>query len=242
METTMGKQVSRYESDGSTPAQASYDEGSVQDGASTTPRRIWWKNASTEGETLEGCKLQIEPVGENDGADYLQIAPDVPVEPPGQPSSALTTGIALEIGYYEHAITFVTANGETPAGTRRGITTTSGNQKVQLSSIPVGPSGVTKRRVYRTAVGGGAPKFVAEIPDNTTTTYLDQTPDASLGAAPPTLNTSGAPGTWTVSDITIGDLSVGAYAACWMRYSIPAGTSQVGNPRRGYVSFMETGA
>jgi len=238
----MAKQVTRYASDGVTPAESVYDEGSVQDGSSTTPRRIWWKNASTEGETLEGCQFEIEAVGANDGGDYLQLAPDLPVSAPGQCSAALHTGIALEIGYYEHAITFVTANGETPAGTRRGITTTSGNQKVQLSSIPTGPAGVTKRRVYRTAVGGGALKFVAEIPDNTTTTYLDQTPDASLGAAPPTLNTSGAPGTWTVSDITIGDLSVGAFAACWMRYSIPAGTSQVGNPRRGYVSFKETGA
>jgi len=238
----MAKQLSRYESDGVTPAEASYDEGSVQDGGSTTPRRIWWKNASTESETLEGCKLQIEPVGENDGADYLQIAPDVPVEPPGQPSSALTTGIALEIGYYEHAITFVTANGETPAGTKRSITTTSGNQKVQLSNIPIGPAGVAKRRIYRTAVGGGALKLVAEIPDNSTTAYLDETPDASLGAAPPTLNTSGAPGAWTAQDITIGDLSAGAYIACWMRYNVPVGTGQVGNPRRGYVSFRETGA
>jgi len=238
----MAKQVTRYASDGVTPAESVYDEGSVQDGSSTTPRRIWWKNSSTESETLEGCKFEIEPVGENDGDDYLGIAPDVPVEAPGQPSSALTTGIALEIGYYEHAITFVTANGETPAGTRRGITTTSGNQKVQVSNIPIGPAGVTKRRVYRTAVGGGALKLVAEIPDNSTTTYLDQTPDASLGAAPPTLNTSGAPGTWTSSDITIGDLSVGAYVACWMRYNVPAGASQVGNPRRAYVSFKETGA
>jgi hypothetical protein len=27
-----------------------------------------------------------------------------------------------------------------------------------------------------------------------------------------------------------------------MRYNVPAGASQVGNPRRGYVSFKETGA
>jgi hypothetical protein len=238
----MAKQVTRYASDGVTPAESVYDEGSVQDGSSTTPRRIWWKNASTEGETLEGCQFEIEAVGANDGGGYLQLAPDLPVSAPGQCSAALHTGIALEIGYYEYAITFVTANGETPAGTRRSITTTSGNQKVDLSAIPVGPSGVTKRRIYRTAVGGGALKLVAEIANNTATTYLDETPDASLGAAPPTLNTSGSPGTWTTDDVTLGDLSVGAYVACWMRYNVPAGTSQVGNPRRGYVSFKETGA
>jgi hypothetical protein len=238
----MAKQVTRYASDGVTLAQSSYDEGSVHDGECTASRRIWWKNTSTESEILEGCQFEIDAVGENDGGDYLEIAPDVPVSPPGQCSAALHTGIALEIGYYEYAISFVTANGETLAGTRRSITTTSGNQKVDLSSIPIGPSGVTKRRVYRTAVGGGALTLVHEIADNVTTTCLDDTPDASLGVASPTLNTSGSPGTWTTDDITIGDLSAGAYVACWMRYSVPAGTSQIGNPRRANVTFRETGA
>ena len=238
----MAKQVNRYASDGTTPAQSSYDEGAVHDGESSTPRRTWWTNASTEGETLEGCQFEIGPVGENDGDDYVQTAPDIPVAAPGQCSAALHTGIALEIGYYEYAITFVTANGETVAGTRRSITTTSGNQKVDLSAIPVGPSGVTKRRIYRTAVGGGALKLVHELADNVTTVYLDEIADASLGVAPPTLNTSGSPGTWTTDDITIGDVSAGAYEACWMRYNIPAGAAQVGNPRRAKVTFRETGA
>ena len=238
----MAKQVSRYAGDGVTLAESVYDEGAVHDGESTAPRRAWWKNASTAGEVFDGCQFEIEPIGENDGDDYLQIAPDLPVSAPGQCNAALHTGIALEIGYYEYAVTFVTANGETMAGTRRSITTTSGNQKVDLGSIPVGPSGVTKRRIYRTAVGGGALKLVHELADNVTTTYLDETPDASLGAAPPTLNTSGSPGTWTANDITIGDLSAGAYVACWMRYNVPAGAAQVGNPRRAKVTFRETGA
>jgi len=238
----MAKQVTRYASDGVTIAESVYDEGSVHDGESTTPRRDWWKNASTAGETLEGCQFGIEPVGGNDGDDYVQIAPDLPVSPPGQCNAALHTGIALEIGYYEYAVTFVAATGETLAGTRRSLTTTSGNQKVDLSAVPTGPSGVTGRRIYRTAVGGGALKLVAEIADNVTTTYLDETPDAGLGAAPPTLNTSGSPGTWTAADITIGNLTVGSYVACWMRYNVPAGTSQVGNPRRANVTFRETGA
>ncbi len=205
----MAKAVSRYQTDGVTLAESCYDEGSVHDGECTASRRIWWANASTEGETLEGCQFEIEPVGEKDGDDYLQIAPDLPVAAPGKCTAALHTGIALEIGYYEYAVTFVTASGETLAGTRRSITTTSGNQRVDLSAIPAGPTGVTKRRVYRTAVGGGEMKLVHEIPDNVTTAYLDETPDASLGAVSPTLNTSGSPGTWTSDDVTIGDLSVG---------------------------------
>ncbi len=238
----MAKQVTRYAGDGVTVAESVYDEGSVHDGESTAPRRAWWRNSSTEGETLEGCQFEIGSVGENDGDDYLQIAPDLPATAPGQCAAAVHTGIALEIGYYEYAITFVTANGETLAGTRRGVTTTSGNQKVDLSAVPVGPNGVTKRRIYRTAVGGGALKLVHEIADNVTATYLDEIPDASLGAAPPTLNTSGSPGTWTTATITIGDLSAGAYAACWMRYHVPAGAAQVGNPRCAKVTFREMGA
>ena len=77
------------------------------------------------------------------------------------------------------------------------------------------------------------------INDNVTTDYLDQIPDGSLGANAPTLNTSGSPGTWQTANITIGDMAVGDYAACWMRYNVPAGTTQVGNPRRAYVQFEE---
>jgi hypothetical protein len=238
----MAKQATRYAGDGLTAAESAYDEGSVPDGSSTAPRRIWWRNASTAGETFAGCQLTIGPVGQNDGDDYLQIASDVPVAAPGQCAAALHAGTALEIGSYEYAVTFATANGETLPGARRAVTTTSGNQRVDLSGIPIGPSGVTARRLYRTAVGGGDLLLVAELADNVTTTYLDEVPDAGLGAEAPTLNTSGCPGTWGTSTISLGDLTAGAWAAGWMRFSIPSGTSQVGNPRRACVTFQETGA
>ncbi len=238
----MAKAVSRYESDGITPAEASYDQGAVHDGAARDPRRIWWRNASTAGESLEGCLVERAAVGANDGVQYIQIAQDLPLDPPGQPAASLASGIALEIGYYEYAVTFVTANGETTPGALRGITTTSGNQKVNLSSIPTGPAGTTARRIYRSAVGGGDLFLADEIADNETTGYLDETPDGSLGAPAPALNTSGSPGTWQTAAIAIGDLPAGEYAACWMRYSVPAGTPQIGNPRRALVRFRETGA
>jgi len=238
----MAKQVTKYESDGVTPAAASYDEGSILDGAQTTPRRIWWKNSSTASETLQNCRFRRVQSGANDGLDFLEIAQDAPLSTPGAPVLALAAGTELGIGLYQYAVTFVTANGETAPGTQAEITTTSGNQRVQLSNIPVGPSGTTARRIYRSAVGGGQKKLVTTINNNTETSYLDQTPDASLGANAPTLNTSGSPGTWQTANITIGDMVVGDYAACWMRYNVPAGTSQLGNPRRANVTFRETGA
>jgi len=133
----------------------------------------------------------------------------------------------------------VTANGETTPGTQAEITTTSGNQRVDLSSIPIGPSGTTARRICRSVVGGGQKKLVHEIANNTETTWQDAVPDGSLGADASTLNTSGSPGTWQTANITIGDMVVGDWAACWMRYDVPGGTSQVGNPRRAYAQFEE---
>ena len=235
----MAKQVNKYESDGVTPAQSSYDEGSVLDGAQTTPRRIWWRNTSTAAETLQNCRFRRVQSGANDGLDFLEIAQDAPLSPPGAPTPALAAGTELGVGIYQYAVTFVTANGETTPGTQAEITTTFGNQRVQLSSIPIGPSGTTARRIYRSAVGGGQKKLVATISDNVTTDYLDQVPDGSLGANAPTLNTSGSPDTWQTANITIGDMVVDDFAACWMRYSVPGGTSQVGNPRRAYVQFEE---
>ncbi len=236
----MAKQVTRYESDGVTPAQSAYDEGTVRDGQATTPRRIWWRNTSTASEMLENCRFRRVQSGANDGLYFLEIAQDGPLAPPGAPTVALAAGTELGIGLYQYAITFVTANGETTAGTQAEVTTTGGNQRVQVSNIPVGPSGTTARRIYRTAVGGGQKKLVATIPNNTTTDYLDQVPDANLGTSAPGLNTSGSPGTWQTADITIGNMAVGDYAACWMRFNVPAGTTQVGNPRRAYVQFEES--
>lgn len=58
-------------------------------------------------------------------------------------------------------------------------------------TIPKSASGsVTGRALYRTAANGAALKKVADIANNTATTYLDTTTDAALGAAPPALDTS----------------------------------------------------
>ncbi len=237
----MAKQVTKYESNGSTAAAALYDEGTVQDGAATTARRIWWKNTSTAAEALAGCRFRRVASAGNDGIDMLQIAPDVPLAAPGAATAAAAAGAGLGLGHYHYAVTFVTANGETTAGTLAEVDTTEGNQQVALSAIPTGPAGTTARKLYRTVVGGtGDLKLVATLANNTDTTYTDSTGDGSLGAAAPTLNTSGSAGTWGTANVVIGELAVGAYAACWMRYNVPADTSEVGNDRLAYVQFEET--
>lgn len=103
--------------------------------------------------------------------------------PSSAPTFALASGTTLGIGVYQYEYTYANADGESAPSPFVSVTTTSGNQKVNLSGITVGPTGTTKRNVYRTAVGGGTWKFVASINDNTTTTYSDTLPDGSLGAA-----------------------------------------------------------
>lgn len=119
---------------------------------------------------------------------------------PGAPTVAVNAAAGNLNGSYNYRITFVTANGETPAGTL-SATVTPSNQQVNLTNIPVSSaSSVIARRIYRTYVGGGVAggtgitfylKLVTTINDNTTTTYTDNIPDGSLGAFQPWMNTTG---------------------------------------------------
>jgi len=97
-------------------------------------------------------------------------------------------------GTHSYKITFVTAGGETDAGAVSGtVTTTAGDGQVALSAIPTGSVFVTSRKVYRTAAGNavtGPWLLLATIANNTTTTYADNTADASLTTAIPTVNTA----------------------------------------------------
>lgn len=101
--------------------------------------------------------------------------------PSSAPTLALASGTTLGIGAYRYYVTFLSTNGESgvsPVGT---ITTTTGNQKVNLSAIPTGPTGTTGRNIYRSDVASGPPYyFLATLADNTTTTYSDTTSDSTL--------------------------------------------------------------
>lgn len=70
-------------------------------------------------------------------------------------------------------------------------------QKVQLSEIPLNTNvnaTVIARNIYRTAANDTQLKLLTTINDNTTTTFLDNTVDASLGVNIPTKNTVTLPG------------------------------------------------
>ncbi len=75
-----------------------------------------------------------------------------------------TTGTALGVGVYQYAVTLLTQGGESTPSPLSSVTTTTGNQAMHLSTIPLGnnqtaiPGTATNvvigRNVYRTQVGG----------------------------------------------------------------------------------------
>jgi hypothetical protein len=68
---------------------------------------------------------------------------------------------------------------------------TAGASAVLVASIPLGPSGTTARRIYRRD-SALVYRFVAELRDNATATYLDDLGEDELGDVAPTVSTIGA--------------------------------------------------
>jgi len=133
----------------------------------------------------------------------LQVYGTQFLPPTVAPSLAVAAGTGLGIGVYQYLVTFLTQGGETPVGPAASITTSSGNQRVNLSNIAVAPSqpqqpgvatnNVIGRNIYRTLAGGSTFFYLASLSDNTTTTYNDSAADSVLASKPqpPTINTSG---------------------------------------------------
>jgi hypothetical protein len=111
------------------------------------------------------------------------------IAPPGAPTVAIGATGSLN-GTYRYAVTFVSNGGETTGGSEAVIA--AANNSVQLSDIPLGPTGTVARKMYRTPVGGasGAEKLLTYVGDNSTTTYTDNANDPSLGVAIPINNTA----------------------------------------------------
>lgn len=148
-----------------------------------------------------GAEKLLATISDNTTTTYQDTLPDsalganVPgsntagVPPPG--AAAAAAGAAgSPNGAYKYQVTFVNAAGETTGGVEFAFTAT--NTHVSLSSVPLGPSGTTSRKIYRTAAAGASAteKLVGTIADNTTTTFDDNVADGALGAVIPTTNTA----------------------------------------------------
>jgi len=90
------------------------------------------------------------------------------------------------------ATTFTDTLATAALGPVLGAGATATQNAIPLA-LPLAPSGqgVTSRHIYRSKQGGPLQKL-ATFANNTTTSYTDTTPTASLGAAPPTISRTGA--------------------------------------------------
>lgn len=120
------------------------------------------------------------------GKNYPVIYNGSVVYEMGAPAASESFNIGVLSGTYYYAMTFVTAGGEEYLGTVSNTISVDLN-KINLD-IPIGYSGTTSRKIYRTENGGATLKLVTEIADNTTLTYEDNTTDGSLGATIPSIN------------------------------------------------------
>lgn len=139
-----------------------------------------------------------EPVTLAEIRAHLRVDESGAEPAPTAPTAALAGAGAgnVDNGAHRYLVTFVTADGETQAGTPSAAVTVAdktADGKVSLSAIPTGGAAVTARKLYRTAAGGSTYLLLATIADNTTTTYTDNIADASLGAGAPSVNTTADP-------------------------------------------------
>ena len=136
----------------------------------------------------------------------------------GEPAPTLVTAALaavpiagnLENGTHRYLATFVTADGETDAGTACAAVTVTDktvNGKIELTAIPLGGSAVTSRKIYRQFNSTGTFKLQSTIANNTATTLTDNTANASLGADAPSTNTTSDPqlGDWNTAAREYGE-------------------------------------
>lgn len=125
---------------------------------------------------------------------FSRYLPGTPIAPASAPSCALAGAGAgnVDNGTHSYKVSFVDGNSiEGPvsaASSTVNVVDKTTNGKVSVTSIPTGPTGTTARKLYRSSAGNVAPwKLVTTIADDVTTSYTDNTADASLGASAPTI-------------------------------------------------------
>lgn len=128
----------------------------------------------------------------------LQVAGTALAAPEAVGSALVVAGGNLGAGEYRYCVTYITSGGETTPSPAIAVTTSSGNQTVNLSELPIAEQGSERNQVYgrvlyRTLVGGTVFHLLAHIPDNITTSYSDTVADSIIAAqpVPPAVNTAG---------------------------------------------------
>ncbi len=104
----------------------------------------------------------------------------------GAPLAKNLSAAGVLTGAYYYAITYEKDGVELVTGAISNTVNPSSNSITV--TCPIGPTGITDRKLYRTEAGGSTLKLLTTLGDNTTTTYVDNIADGSLGAAIPSIN------------------------------------------------------
>lgn len=135
----------------------------------TTQDRVYFCNGINQAQVYDrtavyGGVSYAAPMLKNAGAQAPLTAPSV----------AVAAGGSIPVGAHTYKITYLYYDGEESNGSPASAvaTTNPGNQRVNLSAIPVGGYGVTARKIYRDN-NDGVYVLVSTINDNTSTTFSD---------------------------------------------------------------------
>jgi hypothetical protein len=107
-------------------------------------------------------------------------------------AASITSSTGVLNGDYRYKIAYVNSQAAIGDVGTATVTATVTNGKIYLTGIPTAPQshGVAARRIYRNFASGVTSSYglLATLSDNTTTTYVDNSLDSTLGATPPTDN------------------------------------------------------
>ncbi|MGH9309055.1 MAG: hypothetical protein ACRD1U_06765 [Vicinamibacterales bacterium] len=145
----------------------------------------------------------------------------LPLVPP-TPGTLFQAGTALGAGTWSWRYTWATRDGESLDSSSSGSTLDEGDglKDVLVHSIQPGPPGTVARHIYRLKGFSGVYRRIATINDNTTTTYLDQIPEASISGTPlGTVSTFGPQAGSVVLPVT--ETAVFAASGGWVDAGMP---------------------
>lgn len=130
-----------------------------------------------------------------------------------------STAAQVTAGAHYYGITMVTAGGESGMSLVSNTVTNDVSHTSNTVTLPLVANGanaqrVTARKLYRTTAGGSTLELLTTINDNTTASYQDTTPDASLGAAysQPAAGTAGNPFAFQVNTVAPFEIDAETYA------------------------------
>lgn len=152
-----------------------------------------------------------------------QIGMLAPISAPAA-VAGLAGAISATVSY---RVTFVGRGGETdPSPATSDLTVSS--KKVELSDIPIGPTGTTARKIYRRDTSGGSYRLLATLTNNTVTVYSDNEGSTLATAVAPTDNSTDRVSIPARSQSAGADYNVGLYAIDQLVDAIP-GVQSVSN-------------